>query len=96
MASIHRDPRYPKGVWYCLYRLADGRRVFRSTGKRNKRDAEIVCQTLQQIEDEAATGNLTRDRVTELANETLKRVGLSAFERITVKAWLEDWLAKSN
>ena len=88
MASVHRDPRYPKGVWYCLYRLADGRRAFRSTGKRNKREAEIVCQTLQQIENEAATGDLTKERVTELANETLRRVGLPGFERITVKAWL--------
>ena len=93
MASVHRDPRYPKGVWYCLYRLADGRRVFRSTGKRNKREAEIVCQALQQTEDEAATGDLTKERVTELVNETLKRVGLASIERITVASWLKDWLA---
>ena len=64
----------PKGAWYCLYRLADGRRVFRSTGKRNKREAEIVCQALQQTEDEAASGDLTKDRVTEIVNETLRRV----------------------
>ena len=96
MASIHRDPRFPKGVWYCLYRLADGRRVFRSTGKRNKREAEIVCQALQQTEDEAASGDLTKDRVTEIVNETLKRVGVLTIERVTIKVWLEDWLASKE
>jgi len=96
MASIHRDPRFPKGVWYCLYRLADGRRVFHSTGKRNKREAEIICQAWQQTEDEAALGDLTKDRVTEIVNETLKRVGAVAIERITIKDWLEDWLASKE
>jgi integrase len=96
MASIHRDPRFPKGVWYCLYRLADGRRAFHSTGKRNKREAEIICQAWQQTEEEAAMGDLTKDRVTEIVNETLKRVGALAIERITIKDWLEDWFASKE
>ena len=96
MASIHRDPRFPEGVWYCQYRLADGRRVWRSTATRKKREAEIVCQALQQTEDEAAAGDLTKDRVTELVNETLKRVGALTIERVTIKTWFEDWLASKE
>jgi integrase len=96
MASIHRDPRSPKGVWYCAYTLADGSRSLRSTGKKEKAQAQIVCQALQQAENEAAGGELSRDRLTELFNETLKRLGQSPVERISVKAWLEDWLASKD
>jgi integrase len=96
MASIHRDPRSPKGVWYCAYTLADGSRSLRSTGKKDKVQAQIVCQALQQAENEAGGGELSRDRLTELFNETLKRLGQSPVERISVKAWLTDWLASKE
>ena len=92
MASIHRDPRSPKGVWYCAYYLADGQRAFRSTGKRNKSEAQVICQGWQQAENEAANGELTKDRVSEIFNETLKRIGAAPLERISIKSWLEDWL----
>src|SRR5205823_2393539 len=59
-------------------RLADGRRVCRSTGKYNKREAEIVAGALQSAEDEAATGELTRDRFTKLMRETFKRLGIAS------------------
>jgi integrase len=96
MPSVHRDPRCPKGVWYCAYHLADGRRAFRSTGKRNKREAEIVCHAWQQAENEAAGGELTKDRVAEILNETLKRIGSTTIERISVKTWLEEWLSSKE
>jgi integrase-like protein/integrase family protein with SAM-like domain len=96
MASIHRDPRFPRGPFYCAYVLADGRRTMRSTGKRDRKSAEIVCQALQQTENELAQGDLTRDRLTELFNETLKRLGESPIERISVGDWLGDWLASKE
>lgn len=96
MASLHRDPRSPKGVWYCAYILADGRRAFRSTGKRNKAHAKIVCDALAQAETEAASGELSKDRLTELFNETLHRIGESPLERISVGDWLKSWLASKE
>jgi integrase len=96
MASIHRDPRFPKGVYYCAYVLADGRRAMRSTGKRDKKEAAIVCQSLQQAENELAGGELTKDRLTELFNETLKRLGETPIERINIGDWLSDWLASKE
>jgi integrase len=93
MASIHRDPRSPKGVWYCAYQLADGRRAFRSTGKRNKAEAQTICHAWQQAENEAAAGELTKDRVSEIFSDTLRRIGAAPLERISIKSWLEDWLA---
>ena len=96
MASVHRDPRFPEGVWYCQYQLADGRRAFRSTGKYHKAQAQIVCQAWQQAENEAARGELTKDRLGAIFNETLTRLGESPIERISVKEWLQDWLISKN
>jgi len=92
MASVHRDPRSPQGVWYCRLTLIDGRRIWRSTKKRNKRQAQVLCDAWQQAELEAANGELTKNRATEIINETLRRIGSGAIERITTRAWLEDWL----
>jgi len=96
MASVHHDPRSPRGVWYCSYRLSDGQRACRSTGKKNRRQAEIVCQAWQLAEDELANGQLTRERTLEIFNEMLRRVGLEPLEQITVCQWLEDWLASKE
>src|SRR5262249_2887475 len=92
MASVHRDPRSPQGVWYCRLTLIDGRRIWRSTKKRNKRQAQVLCDAWQQAQLEAANGELTKNRATEIINETLRRIGSGAIERITTRAWLEDWL----
>jgi integrase len=96
MASIHRNPRSPKGVWYCYFTRADGTRAARSTGKRDKTQAKIVCEAIAQAENEAATGDLTKDRLKELFDETLKRLGQSPIERISVKSWLDSWLASKE
>jgi integrase len=93
MASINRDPRFPKGVFYARYTLADGTRATRSTGKTNRREADIICQAWQAAEDEAAGRSLTRDRVTAILNETLKRVGLDPIHQVTVSGWLNQWTA---
>jgi integrase len=96
VASVHRDPRFPKGVWYCQYQLADGRRAFRSTGRYRKAEAQIICQAWQQAENEAANGELTKDRLGAIFSETLTRLGESPIERISVKEWLEDWLVSKD
>jgi integrase len=97
MASVHRDPRSPHGVWYCRLTLANGRRVWRSTRIRNKRQAQVLCDGWQQAELEAANGELTKDRAAEILNETLRRIGSGTIERISTKVWLEDWIeSKQN
>jgi integrase len=52
----------------------------------------VICQGWQQAENEAADGELTKDRVSEIFSETLKRIGAAPLERISIKSWLEDWL----
>jgi integrase len=96
MASIHRDPRSPKGVWYAHYYRADGQRVARSTGTADKSKAKIICEAWQIAEHEVSSGHGTKDRITEILNETLKRVGIETIQRINVGDWLDDWLASKE
>ena len=93
MASIHRNPRSPKGVWYAHYYRADGTRVARSTGTRDKTKAKIICEAWAAAESAVATDRGTKDRITEILNETLRRVGIETVDRINVGVWLDDWLA---
>jgi integrase len=92
MASIHRNSRSPRGVWYACIRLSDGRRVYRSTKTRDRAKAKIICEAWQAAEDAAANGELMHDRVAEILNETLKRIGAASVEYVTVERWLRDWL----
>jgi hypothetical protein len=72
VASVHRDPRSPEGIWYCYYRQADGQRAIRSTGQRDKEKAQAICSSLQTAENEGRNHILTQDRVTELIRSTLR------------------------
>jgi len=92
MASIHRNPKFPTAPWVCHFTRADGLRTTRSTGKQNRKEALIVCQAIQQAEIELARGDLSRDRLQELFNETLKRLGEAPIKRISIGEWLTDWL----
>ena len=93
MASVHRNPRSPKGVWYAALRLADGRRTWRSTKTRDKTKAKIITDAWQAAEDAASNAELSHDRVLEILNETLKRIGASNIEYVSVQGWLREWVA---
>jgi integrase len=92
MSSVHRNPRSPKGVYYAALRLADGRRAWRSTKTRDKTKARIIADAWQAAEAAAANAELSHDRVLEILNETLKRIGASSIEYVNVKDWLREWL----
>jgi integrase len=65
----------------------------RSTGTRDRTRAKIICDAWQQAETEAGGGDLTRDRVARILNETLERLGHERIERISIERWLNEWLA---
>src|SRR5262245_26549375 len=92
MSSIHRDPRSPKGVWYCHFTRSDGTRAVRSTGKRNRAEAKVLCETIQAAEQELSRGELTRSRIETLVNESLRRLGLTPVSRPSAGPWLDEWL----
>jgi integrase len=92
MASISRDKRFPKGVWYANYTLASGQRVMRSTCTRNKAEAKVICEAWSQAEHEAAIGTLSSTRAAEIINETLARLGQEPITRYRLGSWLDEWL----
>jgi integrase len=92
MASIHRDPRSPRGVWYCSLRLADGSRAMRSTATKGRSRAKTICEGWQAAEDAARDGTLSAARATEILNETLIRCGQQPIERLRTAEWFESWL----
>src|SRR5215471_4115970 len=96
MASIHRNIRAPRGAWYAVLRLADGRRVWRSTRTRDKAKARVIADAWQAAEEAAANAELSQDRVLEILNETLKRIGASSIEYVSVSAWLREWLGSKE
>jgi len=96
MASVHRDPRSPRGVWYCRFRRRDGSRAWCSTGQKSKSQAKIVCEALQAAENEAGRGELSSKRVIKLLNETLQRLGAPKFERPSLERYLSDWLVTKH
>ena len=96
MPSVHRSSRSPRGVWYAHFYRADGTRVARSTGTRDKAKAKIICEAWASAESAVATGHGTKDRITQILNETLARVGIETVDRITIGDWLDDWLASKE
>lgn len=80
-------------MFYAYYRLADGRRVSRSTGTRDKAKAKVIAEAWAIAESAVADGHGTKERIEEILNETLRRVGLEAAERVLIGDWLDDWLA---
>jgi integrase len=63
---------------------------------RDKAKAKIIAEAWQAAEDDVATGHGTKDRITEILNETLKSVGVETIELINVGDWLDDWLASKD
>src|SRR5258708_5067554 len=96
MASVHRDPRFPRGVWYCSFTTATGRRLMRSTGKKSKTEAKIICEAWAEAERAAAGASLSTSRAAQIINETLRRCGQEPVERLRLGAWLSEWLESKN
>jgi integrase len=96
MSSVHRDPRFPKGVWYCSFTTAQGKRVMRSTGAKSKAEAKIICEAWAEAERAAAQGSLSTNRAAEIINETLARCGQEPVTRLRLGPWLSEWLESKN
>jgi integrase len=92
MPRVSKDPRFPKGPFYCSYVLSGGKRAFRSTQTKSKSEATIICAAWDQAEREAESGSLSESRAAEIINETLKRIGQSAVVRVRLVDWFEEWL----
>ena len=92
MASIHKDPRGKSPFWYCAFTLPNGKRVFRSTKCRDKKEAKAFCEKLAQASGIATTGRLTEDRARELISEISEVATGKPLASYIAEAWFEHWL----
>jgi len=92
MATIHKDARGRSPYWYCAYIGPDGRRKFKSTKKKDRKIAQLICQKWEDAAIGARKNTLTTAQVRRVFNEILEAAGDSPLENFTVKEWLEEWL----
>jgi integrase len=90
MATIHRREHSPN--YFCSFKDASGTWRLRSTGTAERRAAQRICEGWQEAEELAHSGELTRGRILDLYNETLRRVGLQELKTHSIGEWLTQWL----
>jgi site-specific recombinase XerD len=91
MSSLHKHSDSP--YWYGAYRLANDRRVFKSTKQTDKRKARIMLDAWERAEEQAGRGTATERKLREIINQTLERLELSPLETPTRAEWFKGWLA---
>jgi integrase len=103
MGSVHQDARGRSKFWYGAYTTATGQRRMVSTkieiGKTKKEQNEsreaalAVVRAWEKAEGLACAGTITKARIEEILNQTLRTVGLQEIETTSVRQWFKDWLA---
>lgn len=99
MASIHKQAGKPN--WFCSFSTWDleagqWRRRFKSTGSRDKKQAEEICRTWEKAAREGRKGTLTTDAAREVISRGVADVFLAsnreAMPSRSVRDWCSTWL----
>ncbi len=84
--------------WYAAfnYRGADGGlvRVKKSTGTRDKREAQRIANELELHASGLSSGRLTVERVREALMELTERITGESVADFTAEGWLREWLTQ--
>src|SRR5438552_18875178 len=99
MPSIHRQPGRP--FWFCAFTLVDpethnGKRVFRSTKTRDKKQALEICRTWHKAARLARKGKLTadaaRDVIARGVSDVFTAANVESLPSSSIKSWCATWL----
>jgi integrase len=97
--SLHKQPGKPN--WLCAFTMWDpetgtSKRVFRSTGTSNKKQAEEVERAWRKAASESRHGELTVNRARQIIAEGVADVMRFAKSRVmarySIKAWMDKWV----
>lgn len=84
--------------WYAAfnYRGADGRlvRVKKSTGCKDKREAQRIANEMELKACELAAGRLTVERMREALVDLTERITGETIADYTAEAWFQEWLTQ--
>jgi integrase len=102
MGSVHKDARSRSKFWYGAYTTATGQRRMVSTKieigktkaeqKASRESALAIVHGWEKAEGLACAGTITKARIEEILNHTLRSVGLQEIESTSVSKWFKDWL----
>lgn len=93
VSSVHKQPGRP--YYFCAYYSAEGKRLFRSTETKDKRQAEGICKAWQKAEWLKRTGKLNPERAREVIAEGVASAFAASGDdlpRDTIRGWAERWL----
>jgi integrase len=102
--SLHKQSGKPN--WLCAYTIWDpethkGKRVFRSTGTSNRKQAEEVERAFKKMAKKGRDGTLNAYTARQLIAEAVDNIlhalnpeqrAAKSKSRYTIKAWMEKWL----
>lgn len=80
------------------YRGADGRlvRVKKSTGSKDKREAQKLANEMELRATELAEGRLTVERMREVLVDLTERITGECIDDYTAENWLKEWLTQKE
>ncbi len=89
MASVHKHPgsRY----WYCAFKDADGRRVYRTSRQVSRRNALHMAQALEDAARKATAGLLTETIMRRIITRTRALMEGEPTISHTIGAWCRSW-----
>jgi integrase len=93
MSSLHRDPRNKTAVWYCAFRLPNGKRVLRSTKQTDRKMALDVCRAWEKASAAAGRGHLTEVQARKVLNDILESVDEGPIRSQSIRRFFLNWLA---
>jgi integrase len=103
MASIHKQPGRP--FWFCAFRIFNpevrtGKRVFRSTKTRDKKQALEICRAWHKAAVTARNGKLSVDAAREViargVSDVFTAANVEALPSASIKSWCETWLQSKS
>ena len=72
--------------------LPDGRRTFRSTKKKDRKEAWDLCRAWEKAAESAGRGSLTEVQARKVLNEILEAIGEGPVRNVSVREFFLNWL----
>jgi integrase len=92
MSSLVKDLRKRSPYWYCCYTTSDGRRLKKSTKRRDKAEAREVCRAFVDAEKKIASGSATEKQLRKVINDALELIGERKLPDPSIKDLLDTWI----
>jgi len=92
MASLHKYADSP--YWICAF-AAGGKRHFKSTKTKSRRQAETICRKWELAGQKAKSGKLTPDAAREVIAQGVAEIFATGGDELptaTTRQWAERWL----